>query len=138
MDKFPTIQSFQRLDDFPLDETSISDTFNNCTDYISNNPTSYKGQIIHIQDARTAEESNLKSYEETFYVDLYKELEPICTFNTDAFNLLFDILHDLNKHVDTIDKVNELKEMTFDTYTHKYDSLEEFPTGDYHTQPWHI
>ena len=136
--KFPIGQSFQRLNDSPLDETVVFDTLAQAQDYAKNNPTAYKGQVVHIKDARTPSEKDegIFVYEETCYIDLFKNIVPICSFTYEAMGMFFDLIYEIldNPTEDTRNKLDALKEIMYDNYAHDFT---EIPTGDYHTQPWH-
>ena len=136
--KFPTNQSFQRLTSKPLDETMVFNTLAQAQDYASNNPTAYKGQVIHVKDARTSSEINegVFIYEETCYIDLLKNVVPICSFSYEAMGMFFDLMNEIlnNPTENTRDKIDALKEIMYDNYAHDF---KEVPTGDYKTQPWH-
>ena len=77
--KFPTNKSFQRLSSNPLDETSVSNDLQQIEDYAYNNPTSYHGQVIHVQDARDILEvdSGDNIYEDTYYIGYNNQPKPI-------------------------------------------------------------
>ena len=139
--KFPTNQSFQRLNNAPLDETVVFDTFAQAQDYASNNPTAYKGQVIHVKDARTSSEinDNANIYEETCYIDLLKNIVPICSFTYEAMGIFFDIIYEVlnGPTEETRNKLDNLKEIMYDNYAHDFNDKTQAPTGDYHTQPWH-
>jgi surface protein len=136
--KFPTNQSFQRLNNSPLDETMIFDTLAQAQDYASNNPTAYEGQVIHVKNARTADEINeeVLMYEETCYIDIHKNVKPICSFTYEAMGMFFNLMYEIldGPTEETKSKLDALKELMYDNYTHEYT---EVPTGDYKTQPWH-
>ena len=138
IDKFPTSKSFQRLTNFPLDETTVFDTLVQAQDYASNNNTAYRGQIVHVKDARTNEEilNNINAYEKTYYINYYNELVSICSFTYETIGLLLHtiqyILYDFKS--EAITELDKMKEIMYDNYTYGYTEL---PTGDYHTQPWH-
>ena len=138
VNKFPTNQSFQRLTNFPLDETTVFDTLAQAQDYAKNNPTAYKGQVLHVKDARTDTEINndVNIYEETCYIDLLKNIVPICSFSYEAMGLFFDIIYEIfdGPTEETRNKLDKLYEIMYDNYAHDFN---EMPTGDYHTQPWH-
>ena len=137
--KFPTNQSFQRLTNFPLDETTVFDTLAQAQDYAKNNPTAYKGQVVHVKDARTDTEINndVNIYEETCYIDLLKNIVPICSFTYEAMGIFFDIIYEVlnGPTEETRNKLDTLKGIMYDNYAHDFN--DEPPTGDYHTQPWH-
>ena len=134
--KFPTNKSFQRLSSNPLDETSVSNNLQQIEDYVNNNPTAYHGQVIHIQDARDLLESDSGNniYEDTYYINHNNEPKPICSFTHYNVGLFFEFMYDLlNGNFAAQDKLDKLKESMYDNYTYDF---EEYPTGDYHTQPW--
>ena len=138
VNKTPIGQSFQRLNNIPLDETMMFDTLAQAKDYVKNNPTVYKGQIIHVKDARSLKELNdgVNVYETSYYVDYYKELKPICSFTYEAMTLFFDLLDEFidGPTEDTKNKINDLKEIMYDNYTN--DFYFSAPSGDYKTEPW--
>ena len=134
--KFPTNKSFQRLSSNPLDETSVSNDLQQIEDYAYNNPTSYHGQVIHVQDARDILEADSGDniYEDTYYIGYNNQPKPICSFTYHNIGLFFDFMYDLiNGNYAAQDKLDKLKESMYDNYTYDF---EEYPTGDYHTQPW--
>ena len=139
--KFPTNQSFQRLTNFPLDETTVFDTLAQAQDYAKNNPTAYKGQVVHVKDARTDTEINndVNIYEETCYIDLIKNIVPICSFSYEAMGLFFDIIYEIfdGPTEETRNKLDKLYEIMYENYAHDFNDEAQIPTGDYKTQPWH-
>ena len=137
MSKFPIRNIFQRLSDNPLDETMIFTTLAEAKDYAKNNPTAYRGQIIHVKDARTDKEieSGTFVYEESCFINSLKDVEPICSFTYEAMGVFFDLMYEIldGPTEETRNKLDTLKEIMYDNYT--YEST-ELPTGDYYTQPW--
>ena len=136
--KFPTNQSFQRLNNMPLDETVVFDNLAQAQNYANNNPTAYRGQVVHVKDARTPSEidEGVFIYEETCYIDLLKNVKPICSFTYEAMGMFFDLMYEIinNPTEETRAKVDTLKEIMYDNYAYDFN---EIPTGDYYTQPWH-
>ena len=130
--KFPTRQSFQRLNNIPLDETTVFDTLVQAQDYAKNNHTAYRGQIIHIKDARTEEEieNDISIYEKSCYIDYYNEIKPICNFSQEDIDLFYDIMKDIitGQIENTMEKIDSLKYSIYDSYT--YDFNKE-PNSDY-------
>lgn len=125
--KIPTRQLFQRLNNIPLDETMVFDTLAQAQNYAKNNPTAYKGQVIHVKDARTSSEINegVFIYEETCYIDLLKNVKPICSFTYEAMGLFFDLMNEIlnNPTEDTRNKVDALKELMYGNYTHDFTEI---------------
>jgi surface protein len=138
IDKFPTSKSFQRLNNFNLDETTVFDDLAKAKDYAENNLTVYRGQIIHVKDARTNEEKSngVNAYEKTYYINYYNELVPICSFTYETVNLFLQVMRCMLKDYksEAIAGLDKMKEIMYDNYTYGYTEL---PTGDYYTQPWH-
>ena len=66
-----TGKSFERLNSFPLDASSIQLTLADAIDYATNNPTAYPGQLIYVSDARTQDEidTSLDIYGKLMYID---------------------------------------------------------------------
>ena len=126
--KFPTGLPFQRLDSFPLDDTSIVDTLQEAKDYVSNNGVAYQGQIIFVKDARSDEEieQENKSYVGFFYVDYYKNLRPLCVFNYYPIITLIKIMDKIKNGNDATSSIDELKSLIYDNYTHDFD---EYPNN---------
>lgn len=137
MDKFPIGHIFQRLNGGPLDETLLFNTLAEAKDYAKNNPTAYRGQIIHVRDARTDKEieAGTFAYEESCFINSLKDVEPICSFTYEAMGVFFDLMYEIldGPTEETRNKLDTLKEIMYDNYT--YEST-ELPTGDYYTQPW--
>ena len=135
--KFPIGNQFQRLNNFPLDETTVFDTLAQAQDYASNNPTAYSGQVIHVKDARTDEEklSDANIYEESYYIDNNKEIKPICSFSLEALGVLFDLMYAvLDGSTDLArEKFNELYPLLGTIYNNSFD---EFLLLDHKTTPW--
>lgn len=131
VNKFPTRQLFQRLNNFPLDETTVFDTLAQAQDYAKNNPTAYRGQIIHIKDARTEEEiaNDIGIYEKSCYIDYYNEIKPICNFSQEVIDLFYDIMKDIitGQTENTMEKIDSLKYSIYDSYTYDFD---EEPNSD--------
>ena len=48
--KFPTNLSFQRLNSFPLDESSVFDTYEHLNNYVDNDSRSYCGQVVFVKE----------------------------------------------------------------------------------------
>ena len=135
--KFPMGNQFQRLSNFPLDETTIFDTLAQAQDYANNNPTAHKGQVIHVKDARTDEEkiNDMHIYEESCYIDSNKEVRPICSFSYEALGTLFDLMYAIvDGSMDTAkEKLNELWPLLGTVYNNDFN---EFVVIDYKTTPW--
>ena len=95
--KFPIGQSLQRLNNEPLDSTSVFNTMAQAKEYAKNNPTAYRGQIIHVKDARNEEEiiDNVKAYEKTCYINSDKDVKPICSITDKIIDIFFDIMCDM-------------------------------------------
>ena len=76
-----TGKSFERLNSFPLDASSIQLTLADAIDYATNNPTAYSGQLIYILDSRTQDEidSSLDIYGKLMYIDNNNTLQEIGT-----------------------------------------------------------
>ena len=93
--------------------------------------------MIHIKDARTSLEinDNANIYEETCYIDLLKNIVPICSFTYEAMGIFFDIIYEIldGPTEETRSKLDYLYEIMHDNYAHDFN---EIATGDYHTQPW--
>ena len=80
---FPIGQSFQRLNDSPLDSYTLFTTLKEAEDFIrTNNSPVHNGQLIHIKDARTEKEklNGVKVYECVFYVDMFKRSFDLFSF----------------------------------------------------------
>jgi hypothetical protein len=79
---FPIGQSFQRLNNFPLDNTYIFETLIEAEEYAIHNKTVYEGQIVYIKDARSIDENGegAESYDGLFVIDHYKTLRPLFKF----------------------------------------------------------
>ena len=124
IDKFPIGQSFQRLNDCPLDATTVFDTLAQAQDYAKNNPTAYRGQIIHVKDARTDKEieSGTFVYEESCFINSLKDVEPICSFTYEAMGVFFDLMYEIldGPTEETKNKLDTLKEIMYDNYTYGY------------------
>ena len=134
--KFPISQSFQRLTESPLDETTVFNTLAQTQDYANNNPTSYKGQIIHIKDARSIKEieDGINAYEESCYIDNNNIIKPICSFTYKPLGLLFNLMNDIvdNKTASAIDKLNIMYKELLGSHNN-FDN-ENIP--DYYITPW--
>ena len=76
-----TGKSFERLNSFPLDASSIQLTLADAIDYATNNPTAYPGQLIYVSDARTQDEidTSLDIYGKLMYIDNNNTLQEIGT-----------------------------------------------------------
>ena len=76
-----TGKSFERLNSFPLDASSIQLTLADAIDYATNNPTAYTGQLIYISDTRTQDkiDSSLDIYGKLMYIDNNNTLQEIGT-----------------------------------------------------------
>ena len=75
---FPTIHSFQRLGNFPLDKSFHQVDLSAVEEYI-NGASYYEGQLLYILDARTQEEKDngVELYSDIFFVDKDKNLQGI-------------------------------------------------------------
>ena len=142
VNKFPTDQSFQRLNNSPLDETMIFDTLVQAQDYANNNLTVYEGQIIHIKDARTNEEiiNSIDAYESSCYINSNKKIIPICSLSNMAINILYDIIKDiLNKKTgNTKEKLDYFYNLTINgKFPEGYPNYSyESGLADYRKEPW--
>ena len=140
--KFPINQSFQRLNNKPLDETTVFNTLAQAQDYAKNNPTSYVGQIIHIKDFRTNEEknNNVEKYGVSCYIDTDKDIKPICSFTYRSLNTFFDLMYEMiNGPTETTkEKLDYLYELIMGEYKHNPDESPEEDEGfvDYKDDPF--
>ena len=82
MRAFPIGQSFQRLNNFPLDNTYIFETLIEAEQYAIYNKTAYMGQIVYVKDARSIDENGegAENYDGLFIIDHYKTLRPLFKF----------------------------------------------------------
>ena len=82
MRAFPIGQSFQRLNNFPLDNTYIFETLIEAEQYAIHNKTAYMGQIVYVKDARSIDENGegAEDYDGLFIIDHYKTLRPLFKF----------------------------------------------------------
>ena len=82
MSAFPIGQSFQRLNNFPLDNTYVFETLIEAEQYAIHNKTAYIGQIVYIKDARSIDENGegAENYDGLFIIDHYKTLRPLFKF----------------------------------------------------------
>ena len=133
--KIPINQSFQRLDNKPLDETMVFDTLIQAQDYAKNNPTAYEGQIVHVKDARTPLEINDGEfiYEETYYIDVLKNVVPICSFTYETMGMFFDLMYEIlnGPTEETRNKLDILTKIMYKDYIPP-----ELIKAPYYTQPW--
>ena len=142
--KFPINHSFQRLINSPLDSTVVFDTISQAEKYANNNPTSYKGQIIHIKDARTPSEieNNINVYEASCYIDNNNKIKPICpiTYKTlgTFFDMMNDILNDMsnNQTESSMDKLDSIYNAIYKDLNEENDSSNDENYKPYLLQPW--
>lgn len=82
MRSFPIGQSFQRLNNFPLDNTYVFETLIEAEQYAIHNKTAYEGQIVYVKDARSIDENGegAEFYDGLFIIDHYKTLRPLFKF----------------------------------------------------------
>lgn len=136
IDKFPIGQSFQRLNDCPLDATTVFDTLAQAKDYAKNNSTAYKGQIIHVKDARTKKEieKSIEIYEQSYYIDFSNNIQPLCSFNKKDIKNLLEIMYEIlyNPTENTRDKLDKL----FSSVVYGNNNDTDEILIDYHNEPW--
>ena len=82
MSAFPIGKSFQRLNNFPLDNAYVFETLIEAEQYAIHNKTAYEGQIVYVKDARSIDENGegAESYDGLFVIDHYKTLRPLFKF----------------------------------------------------------
>ena len=104
---------FQRLNNIPLDSTTIFNTIKDAQDYSSNNGTAYSGQLIHVKDARSEKDilNKIPIYEENYFISILKDVIPICGFTYETIMLLIEILIDISNGIDAFYKIENLKSM---------------------------
>ena len=135
--KFPIGQSFQRLNNEPLDSTTVFNTMAQAQEYAKNNPTAYRGQIIHVKDARTIEDlgNGVDIYGESCYIDSNKDVRPICSFTYSVLDVFFDVMHELleGPTESTKEKVDYLHTLIMNGQ-----DINQYPEGelDYKILPW--
>ena len=109
---------FQRLNDSPLDESNLFDTFSEAESYANNNDTAYVGQIIYIKDSDNF----------VYHLDSNLEIKPICCFDKEATKLLLDYIYIKFKNGNTDEVINEFKSLFEDTF--------DMPKNQYSSEPW--
>ena len=144
--KFPIGQSFQRLTNKPLDETTVFNTLFQAQDYAKNNPTSYIGQIIYVRDARKDYEidDSFNVYGKPCYISLDREVKPICSLSNKSIEVLYDIIEDILDETTTNTK--DKLDYFYDIINNKTPSI-EYPENpnlpenpdvniNYKDEPW--
>ena len=121
MEIFPTIHSFQRLGNFPLDKTFHQADLSAVEEYI-NGAAYYEGQLLYILDARTQEEKDggVELYSDIFFVDKERNLQGISNKKVE------DALKEAEEKFDERMNGLSLKKLTQE----EYDALTEEEKND--------
>ena len=163
MSAFPIGKSFQRLNNFPLDNAYVFETLIEAEQYAIHNKTAYMGQIVYVKDARSIDENGegAENYDGLFIIDHYKTLRPLFKFilstlktdsgsgltsdgvsmdTTDVKEILGindneyeDDLEEIRNNIETLENTIIPFQNHLDTYQDELDILQENIDGHTHS-----